>query len=607
MKKIELLAPAKNYETGVAALNCGADAVYIGGERFGARSAAGNTLADIEKLLSCAHRYHARVYATVNTILYENELEDARAFIIKLYNSGIDGVIFQDMGLLEMDLPPVPLHLSTQCDNYDIEKIKFFDKMGIPRVVLARELSIDEVKKIRDSVECELEYFIHGALCVSMSGRCYMSAAIGGRSANRGECAQPCRRSYILTDRSGKIIPAGKYPLSLKDLNRAEYIGELIDAGVDSFKIEGRLKGVNYVKNIVAYYRREVDRVLEGKPGLVKSSSGISVPGFAPDPYKTFNRGYTGYFSMGRTGKILSPHTPKSLGKRIGVISEVERNMFCINTGESLANGDGLFFFKPDGAETGMRVNRIDGRYVYPFSLEGIYKGAEIFRNHDAVFEKRLETAKSERRITVDIRFDEIDEGYKLTMTDSDSCTSVESVSCVKEKALKDGTVNQQVDRQLRKLGNTIFKAGTVDISLSQNRFIPVSLINDMRRNCVENLEAERLKIHYITPCEIIKSDIKYPFDEIDYSWNVSNSLANRFYERHGVRKITEAFETGPRTGNEALMTTKMCLKYENGFCPKYGGHISGFSEPYFLNDGVNRFKLSFDCSRCVMLIQSCN
>jgi putative protease len=255
MKKIELLAPAKNPETGIAAVNCGADAVYIGPEKFGARSAAGNSLADIEKLINYCHKYYARVYATINTILYESELEDAHRLIVNLYNAGIDGIIFQDMGILEMDLPPVPLHASTQCDNYDIEKIKFLDRIGIPRVVLARELTVEDVRKARNEVNCELEYFIHGALCVSMSGRCYMSAASGGRSANRGECAQPCRKSYTVTDNKGKVIPVGRYPLSLRDLNRTEYIGELIDAGIDSFKIEGRLKDINNVRNIVAHYR----------------------------------------------------------------------------------------------------------------------------------------------------------------------------------------------------------------------------------------------------------------------------------------------------------------------------------------------------------------
>jgi putative protease len=322
IRKIELLAPAKNYETGIAAINFGADAVYIGCEKFSARSAAGNSIEDIRKLIKHAHLYRARVYAAVNTILFDNELEDVRDLITTLYDSGIDAVIIQDMGILEMDIPPVPLHASTQCDNFDPERVKFLDRTGFPRIILARELDLEQIREIRRVTRCELEVFIHGALCVSLSGRCYMSAAMGGRSANRGECAQPCRKSYTLTDAEGKIISKAKYPLSLKDLNLTDHLEKLIDAGVDSLKIEGRLKDINYVKNTVAHYRKRLDLILEGKNGLVKSSSGRTFHDFTPDPDRTFNRGYTGYFINGRNSKISSPFTPKSLGKYCGTVTE---------------------------------------------------------------------------------------------------------------------------------------------------------------------------------------------------------------------------------------------------------------------------------------------
>jgi len=357
MRKIELLAPARNLETGIAAINCGADAVYIGPEKFSARSAAGNSLEDIEKLISRAHLFHAKVYATINTILFDKELEEAGKLITDLYDRGIDAVIIQDMGILEMNLPPVALHASTQADNYDIERIKFLDRAGFPRIVLARELSLDQIREIRKNTQCELEFFIHGALCVSLSGRCYMSASMGGRSANRGECAQPCRKSYTLTDANGEIISKNKYPLSLKDMNQTSNLKDLIDAGVDSLKIEGRLKDVDYVKNVTAHYRKALDNILEGRSDIAKASSGRVYFDFTPDPLKTFNRGYTDYFLRERSGSISSPHTPKSLGKEIGRVTETGNSWFKIISSEKISNGDGLAFFDKDKNVAGVKAN----------------------------------------------------------------------------------------------------------------------------------------------------------------------------------------------------------------------------------------------------------
>lgn len=432
-----------------------------------------------------------------------------------------------------------------------------------------------------------------------------MSAVSGGRSANRGECAQPCRKSYTLTDSNGKVIPAGRYPLSLKDLNRTEHLSDLIDAGIDSFKIEGRLKDQSYVRNIVAHYRIKIDEVLAGKKDTRKSSSGLSVPGFTPDPERTFNRGYTSYFTSGRNSKLLSSGTPKSLGKRMGIVTQVERNRFRIDGDDRFNAGDGIFFFKRDGSECGTRINRVDDSFIYPLSAGDIYTGAEIFRNSDALFEKTLETAKSERRITADILFRDIDDGFELIMTDSDGNSALHKLLYEKEKSMKESDQIQQIEKQLSKLGSTIFTAGKVKIEFSDSWFVPVSVLNDARRLCADKLEAVRCS-SYIRPESIFnKTDVKYPYTEIDYNWNVSNSLARKFYERHGVSVIRESFESGTRTGNEVLMITKMCLKYENGLCSKNGAKTPVYSEPFILNDGVRKFRVTFDCSRCVMIIQS--
>lgn len=604
MKTIELMAPAKNKETGMAAINCGADALYIGPAKFGARAAAGNSVKDIAELVKYAHKYHARVYATVNTILYENELEDARDLIIELYNIGIDAVIFQDMALLEMDLPPVPLHASTQCDNYDIEKVKFLDRIGIPRIILARELSIDEIKNIRDAVETELECFVHGALCVSMSGRCYMSAAAGGRSANRGECAQPCRKSYTLKDAGGNVIPAGRYPLSIKDLNRSEYIPELIDAGISSFKIEGRLKDDNYVKNIVAHYRKIIDEHIEKKGDIRAASSGITVPGFTPDPDITFNRGYAGYFMRGRNEKLLSAHTPKSTGKFIGKVSVVENKRFRVDSSVPVSNGDGLFFLKRDKTENGLRVNKVEGGYIYPFEMKGIYKGAEVYKNYDRLFEKQLENATCERKIPVNIVFSETETGFALMMKDRDGFYAEEIVEAKKEVSRTGGDAASQIVKHLSKLGSTIFKAADVDVEISENRFIQVKLLNEMRRRCSAELETKRLNGYTRPHFELKDPGAGYPYKKLDLTWNVSNSLARRFYEKHGVEEIEPALEISGDRGSEPLMTTRMCLKYELDMCFKHGGEPGNYSEPFILDDSSRSYCLSFECDGCVMLVK---
>jgi len=601
MRKIELLAPAKNSETGIAAINFGADAVYIGPEKFSARAAAANSLDEIEKLIKHAHIYKAKIYATINTILYDNELEEAEKLITDLYNRGIDAVIIQDMGILEMNLPPVEFHASTQTDNYDIERIKFLDSIGFPRIVLARELSLQQIKEIRKETKCELEFFVHGALCVSLSGRCYMSAASGGRSANRGQCAQPCRKSYTLTDADGKIISNSKYPLSLKDMNQTANLKDLIDAGIDSLKIEGRLKDIDYVKNITAHYRKALDDILEGRSDIAKASSGRVYFDFTPDTTKTFNRGYSEYFMNGRTGLIGSPYTPKSLGKEIGRVAETGSNWFRLKALEEINNGDGLAFFDKEKNVTGVKVNRAEDTKIFPLAMNGIYKDAIVYRNHDILFDKTLSASRTERKIDVIMEFSESDNGFTLSVTDEDNFTVSEEVHITKETSNSDD--NSQIKKQLAKLGGTIFKASDIKITTAENYFIPVSIINDLRRKAIEKLHQSRIAGYKTNSLKIKKTKEQYPGKKIDFRNNVSNHLAEAFYKRHGVEEIEKSFETSTSRITGPLMTTKLCLKYENSLCPKIAGCSKKFTEPLYIIDGKNKFRIEFDCGNCMMLI----
>lgn len=600
-RKTELLAPAKNAESGIAAISYGADAVYIGPEKFSARAAAGNPVQEIEKLAAYAHRYNARVYAALNTILLESELEQARTLIYDLYSAGIDALIIQDMGILEMDLPPVPLHASTQCENSDPERIKFLCSAGFKRIVLARELSIEQVRAIRQDVTCELEFFIHGALCVSYSGNCYMSAASGGRSANRGECAQPCRREWTLETGPGRIISRG-HLLSTKDLNHTLNIPELIDAGLDSFKIEGRLKDIHYVKNITAHYRQVIDRALEARPGITKSSSEKSIIDFTPDPERTFNRGYTGFFLHGRTGRVSSPGSPKFTGKKTATVTGISGNSFTVTAPEPLHNGDGLTFTDSEGVLRGIRVNRVEGDRVYPLEMNRIYTGAILYRNHDTAFEKSLDASLTVRKIQVDMDLAVSGSSVTLTLTDEDGVSAAAHSQVQVEQLQSPTSAGDEILRHLKKLGATMFMARSIKISGEENRYIRPSVINDLRRRATEALEERRISEYTRASARIEKTVHQYPADELDFTYNVSNSLARRFYERHGVKKIEPAYESGGAGINNPLMRTKLCLKYENGICPLHHKG-TGTDEALFLADERNRYRLVFRCSECEMLV----
>ncbi|MDP3581481.1 MAG: peptidase U32 family protein, partial [Ignavibacteria bacterium] len=414
---LELLSPAKNLETGIAAIDCGADAVYIGAPSFGAREAAGNSLEDIEKLTRYSHKFWAKVFVTVNTIIFDDELEEVCRLITKLYNIGVDAVIFQDMAILEMELPPIPLYASTQTHNYELERIKLLDVLGIKRIILARELTLEEIKNIKREVGAELEFFIHGALCVSLSGQCYMSHELSGRSANRGECAQNCRLPYSLIDANNEVLVANKHLLSLRDLNLSSYLNDLVDAGITSFKIEGRLKDVSYVKNITAFYRQQLDDIIKNNPHYEKASSGFSVIPFEPDPERTFNRGFTSYFVNDRGDDVSSHDSPKSKGKYLGKVTSVTKDGFLIGTTDKIVNGDGICFYDDAGVLLGMSVNKVDGQKIFTKELLGIKTGTKIYRNFDFAFDKDL-SKECQRKINAEIAFRELPNGFSISAID---------------------------------------------------------------------------------------------------------------------------------------------------------------------------------------------
>ncbi|MDR1683077.1 MAG: U32 family peptidase, partial [Candidatus Symbiothrix sp.] len=395
-RKIELLAPAKNAETGIEAINHGADAVYIGAPKFSARAAAGNSIDDIRRLTEYAHLFHAKVYAAFNTILYDNELAEAEKLIWELYRANVDALIIQDMGILNLNLPPIALHASTQTDNRNLEKVQFLEKAGFAQIVLARELSLNEIRTIASQTKANIEVFVHGALCTSFSGQCYISQAISGRSANRGECAQFCRLPYTLSDDKGKILHSNKHLLSLKDLNQSENLEKLLDAGVSALKIEGRLKDTSYVKNITAYYRQKLDAIFERRPEYQAASSGKTTPFFVPNPEKSFNRGFTDYFLFGRKTEIASVDTPKSIGEPIGSVRDVKGNYFTIASSKAIHNGDGLCFFA-NRQLIGFRINKVENERIYPVEMHGINKATNLYRNYDHEFEKILSKKSAER------------------------------------------------------------------------------------------------------------------------------------------------------------------------------------------------------------------
>jgi collagenase-like PrtC family protease len=601
-RPIELLAPAKNLECGMEAINHGADAVYIGAPRFGARAAAGNSLEDIEALVRYAHLYRVRIYVTVNTILKEEELADTEKMIWDLYRVGVDALIVQDMGITRLNLPPIPLHASTQMDNRTPQKVKFLAEAGFRQVVLARELTLDEIAKIHAACpDTPLEVFVHGALCVSYSGQCYVSQACFGRSANRGECAQFCRLSFDMVDADGKTIARGKHLLSLKDMNQSDNLEALLDAGASSLKIEGRLKDVAYVKNVTAYYRQKLDAILKRRKEYVRASSGTVRLAFRPQLDKSFSRGFTDYFLHGRTPDIFSFHTPKSLGEEMGVVKEVRGNYFTVAGVKPFSNGDGLCYLDEQGKLHGFRVNRVENNKLYPQEMPRLRPKTKIYRNFDQEFERVMQKKSAERKIAVSMLFEENNFGFTLTLTDEDdNCVSV---TLPAEKTLARTPQAENLKNQLGKLGNTPFELEKLDISLSADWFVPSSALADLRRNAVEKL-LEARRINY--PQERVrfpKTTHAFIVGDLTYLGNVMNTKAQAFYHDHGVKRIEPAFEKEPRT-DAVLMFCKHCLRYSMGWCPVHHKVKSPYKEPYYLvsTDG-RRFRLDFDCKVCQMKV----
>lgn len=601
-RPIELLSPAKDLNCGIEAINHGADAVYIGAPKFGARSAAGNSLEDIRELCEYAHLYEARIYVTLNTILKEDELEEAERMIWDLWRVGTDALIIQDMGITRLNLPPIPLHASTQTDNRTPEKVRFLEAAGFTQVVLARELSLNEIRRISEATTVPLEVFVHGALCVSYSGQCYLSAALSGRSANRGECAQYCRLPYTMVDATGTEIVTHKHLLSLKDMNRSDQLEALLDAGVSSLKIEGRLKDAGYVKNITAYYRKKLDAVLSRRPEYRRASAGRSTYTFEPVAEKSFNRGFTPFLLEGRTADITAFNTPKSLGEPVGTVKEIKGNSFTVAGLKQLSNGDGLVFFNRKGELEGFRVNRVEANRVFPLDMPQLTPKTPFYRNFDQAFDKLLAKPSAERKLSVEIEFLDNPFGFTLCMEDETGARIMLTEPFAKELARREQQDN--IRTQLSKLGNTPFEASKVVVGLSENWFVPSSLLADMRRRGVEKLlEARRARYPRETVKRVQPSvSIPFPERQLTYLGNVANGKARSFYQDHGVEQIDPAFELSPRK-DVPLMFTKHCLRYSMGWCPTYQKDKSPYKEPYYLLYKDTRLRLQFDCKHCQMLV----
>lgn len=605
-QKVEILAPAKNLYQGMMAINAGADAVYIGAHLFGARSNATNSLEDIAKLVEYAHLFKAKVFVTVNTILYDNEIKACEQLIHELYRIGVDALIVQDMAVMEMNLPPIIIHASTQANNRTPEHVKFLADAGMKRAVLARELNLDQIRDIHNATDVELEFFVSGALCVSFSGNCYMSVANGERSANRGSCAQNCRLPYNLIDGDGLTLLTEYHLLSIKDLDLSNQLPMLIEAGITSFKIEGRLKDLVYVKNNVSHLRKKLDAFLVDNDRYEKASSGRIFYNFDSQMDKSFNRGYTDYFVNTRKAKIGSWETPKSQGEYIGKFLGIKANGYLIENSDLLNNGDGLYFINEEGRADGDRVNIIVNDVVVPNNFRELKVGTPIYRNYDAAFNRLLEREDAAvRKIGVRLELTETANGFLLVATDEDGHTSTATLDAVKELT-KTGESNEEaIKKNLAKSGNTPFIVDEITVSFSQNWFMPNSKVNELRREVLELLMETRVKEYHREERQIVPTDHPYPSENLDFTYNVSNKLARQFYHRHGVKEIEKAFELQWDPGKSRVMTTKYCVKYELGKCPRYQRETMGdkVKEPLVLKQGDIEYKLKFNCKPCEMEI----
>ncbi len=599
-RKIELLAPAKNLECGIEAVNHGADAVYIGAPKFSARAAAGNTLEDIAALVEHAHLYNAKVHVALNTILRDDELKETEELIWELYKVGVDALIVQDMAITRMNLPPIALHASTQNDNRSPEKVQFMEATGFEQVVLPRELSLAEIKKIHEATDVALEVFVHGALCVSYSGQCYVSQALYGRSANRGECAQVCRLPFNLVDAKGEVIVRNKHLLSLKDLNQSDHLEELLDAGVTSLKIEGRLKDVSYVKNVTAYYRKKLDEIIDRRPEYIRASSGHCKYEFTPQLDKSFSRGATNYFLFNRSKDMSSMDTPKSLGEEMGTVKELRGNYLTVAGVKSFNNGDGVCYINEQGDLSGFRINKVETNRLFPHEMPDVKPRTVLYRNFDQEFEKLLARKSAERKIDLEINLTENNFGFTLSLKDEDG--NAVSVTLPREKELARTPQADNLRNQLSKLGNTPFEASRIDVDFQENWFIQASALAELRREAVDKLLQTR-KINFRRSSKKIQpTHHQFTKTELTYLGNVMNTEAESFYRDHGVKEIQPAFEKVPVEGT-TVMFCKYCIRYNMGYCPTHQGGKSPYTEPYYLTYKDKKFRLSFDCKNCEMKV----
>jgi collagenase-like PrtC family protease len=617
---LELLAPARDADIGIEAINHGADAVYIGGPAFGARDKAPNSIEDLSRLAAHAHRHHARIYVTLNTILRDDELETARRQAWDLYNAGIDALIVQDMGLLEIDLPPIQLHASTQCDTRTPEKARFLQDAGFSKIILARELDLEQIRAVRSQVDrATLEFFIHGALCVAYSGQCFISHAHTGRSANRGSCSQECRLPYTVTDSLGRVIAHEKHVLSIKDNDQSANLAALVDAGVRSFKIEGRYKDMGYVKNVTAHYRRLFDALLEQRRGLRATSSGRTTFSFTPDPQRNFNRGASDYFVNGRTDDLGTFDTPKHAGLALGHVVRVGKNEVDIELDDAtslVSNGDGLTWYTLQNDLMGLQVNTAQplGERLWRIvpnepvaQLKDLRAGTALSRNRDMAWDRVLAKKSAERRIGVTMRLSETADGFALDVRDADGIHARAHIPHAKEPAHDAGKADATLREHLGKLGNTIFALDEITLALSQPWFVPASALNALRRDAITALESARAAALQRPPrAAPLEPPAPYPGDALTYLANVYNQKAHDFYIKHGVRIVHAAYESHQELGEVSLMITKHCVRWSLSLCPKQAKGVTGVqgtirAEPLTMTSGGDTLTLRFDCKPCEM------
>ena len=596
MRTLELLAPAKNYEIAVDAIDCGADAVYMGAASFGARAAATNRIEDIARTVEYAHRYGVRVYATLNTLLFDDELSAAQHQAEQLVDVGVDALIVQDMAYCAMGLN-VPLHASTQCALRDAEKVRFFEQTGFSRVVLERAMSIAEIARVREQTTVELEAFVHGAICVSHSGRCYMSRAVSSRSGNRGECSQPCRLAYDLVDADGSVIMRGKHLLSLRDLDMSSHIGAMIDAGVTSFKIEGRLKERDYVRNTVSYYRRLLDTEIARRTDCCRSSVGESQIDFEPNPTKSFSRRGMSYFADGKRVGVASFDTPKSFGELLGRVVEVRAMRIRLDTQCEVSSGDGLCYIS-DGALLGTNVNRVDGNWIELNRAEGLSVGTEIYRNFDRRFTSAVESCRIKRTIEVDMVLNCSSEKISLAAVDVEGNRAEAAIEGTFDEPRSVSKMYEVAASQLAKCGDTIFRLRRFEVG--DLRFVQASILAALRRQVLSRLEQVRLENYRREEPFRESADARYPQQQLTAYDNVTNRLARQFYERHGVTTIEPPLELSGTMEGYAVMTTDYCIRREIGECLRERPTLKG---ELFLVRGSRRYALEFDCKECRMRV----